>query len=137
MGNGQNRKAVMDLITFTEQKAYIYSYSQIDLSKATQGCMAPRPQQKRHYLFTRYWGGEYVKDQFPTAVSEISRIGCEVNRMSAVNRSVTFDGTYYDFISSDYIIFNLQGKKAGSVKNGCKLRKAAAGVYISQWLKQK
>jgi hypothetical protein len=57
--------------------------------------------------------------------------------MSAVNRSVTFDGTYYDFISSDYIIFNLQGKKAGSVKNGCKLSKAAAGVYISQWLKQK
>ncbi len=131
--NGDGRD---EIITFTEQKAYIYSYSQIDLSKAAQGCMAPRPQQKRHYLFTRYWGGEYVKDKSTTAVPGISRIGCEVNRMSAVNRSVTFDGTYYDFISSDYIIFNLQGKKAGSVKSGCKLRKTAAGVYISQWLKQ-
>lgn len=132
--NGDGRD---EIITFTESKAYVYSYSRIDLSKAAEGCMAPRPQQKRHYLFTRYWGGEYVKEKVPTAVSEISRIGCEVNRVSAVNRSVTFDGTYYDFISSDYIIFNLQGKKAGSVKIGSKLRKAAAGVYISQWLKQK
>jgi hypothetical protein len=63
--NGDGRDEV---IIFSETSAYIYSYSEIDLSEAAEGCPAPRPQQKRHYCFTRYWGGEYTKENFDMAV---------------------------------------------------------------------
>ncbi len=64
--NGDGRD---EIITFTESKAFIYSKENCDLTKAAEGCPAPRPQQKRHYCFTRYWGGEYSEIDFdPLAV---------------------------------------------------------------------
>lgn len=62
-----------EIITFTETRAFIYSESSIDLTKVSEECPAPRPQQKRHYLFTRYWGGEYVKDNFVQAEENLYR----------------------------------------------------------------
>lgn len=58
---------------------------------------------------------------------------CAVNRVSAVNRSVSLCGTHHGVVSYDYNIFNLQGKMAGRVNSGYKMRKVATGVYISQW----
>ena len=40
----------------------MYSFGMTDLTKAAPDCPASRPQQKGHYRFTRYRGGEYVKE---------------------------------------------------------------------------
>lgn len=69
MAGDMNGDGIDEVIIFTESDAKIYSHDEIDLSKAADGCQAPRPQQKRHYCFTRYWGGEYVKENFEQTVS--------------------------------------------------------------------
>ncbi|MBN1131177.1 MAG: hypothetical protein JXA71_19460, partial [Chitinispirillaceae bacterium] len=66
--NGDGRD---EIITFTESNAYIYSSSTVDLSKAAPGCPAPRQQQKRHYNFTRYWGGEYTKQHISSTSNSV------------------------------------------------------------------
>jgi len=68
MAGDMNGDGVDEIVIFTESEAYIYAHDEIDLSKAADGCPAPRPQQKRHYCFTRYWGGEYVKENFDMVV---------------------------------------------------------------------
>lgn len=50
-----------ELVLFTDRKASIYGHQKVDLSKAVKGVRAPRPQEKKDYLFTRYWGGEYIE----------------------------------------------------------------------------
>ncbi len=71
MSGDINGDGVDEVITFTEENAYIYANGNADLSEADPECPAPRPQQKRHYNFTRYWGGEYTKQNFtiPTNTS--------------------------------------------------------------------
>ena len=54
-----NGDTLSEVILFNEENAFIYGHKTIDLSKVADGTPAPRPQTKKNYLFTRYWGGEY------------------------------------------------------------------------------
>ena len=49
-----------ELIIFDGSTARVYGNRKIDLAAEVKGIPAPRPQEKKDYLFTRYWGGEYV-----------------------------------------------------------------------------
>ena len=50
-----------EVVLFDDSSAYIYGSKPVDLNKKVKDVQAPRPQEKRHYLFTRYWGSEYIK----------------------------------------------------------------------------
>ena len=52
-----------EIILFTDEKASIFANRKVDLSRAAKGTPAPRPQAKKDYLFTRYWGGEYIGNE--------------------------------------------------------------------------
>lgn len=56
-----NGDAVSEVILFNEKEAFIYGHETVDLSEVADGTPAPRPQTKKNYLFTRYWGGEYLE----------------------------------------------------------------------------
>lgn len=73
MAGDMNGDGIDEIITFTEDNAYIYSSTTVDLSIVAPGTPAPRPQQKRHYNFTRYWGGEYLYDKATTIENRISK----------------------------------------------------------------
>lgn len=59
-----------EVILFTDTRAYIYGSSDIDITDSVPGIPAPRPQLKKHYCFTRYWGGEYLKT-LPNSIDHI------------------------------------------------------------------
>mgnify|MGYP000913338708 CR=1 FL=1 len=57
------------VIIYTDDKAYIYANGQVDLSKAVIN--EPRPQPKRLYNWTRYWGSEMPVSRY--AVNYVTR----------------------------------------------------------------
>lgn len=73
MAGDINGDGIDEIITFTEQNAYIYTNKSIDITKVAPGTPAPRPQQKRHYNFTRYWGGEYIHEEATGVQKHISK----------------------------------------------------------------
>jgi hypothetical protein len=64
-----NGDAVKELVLFTDQTAWSYGSEKIDLSAEIDSVSSPRPQAKKDYLFTRYWGGEFIEKAPGTSVS--------------------------------------------------------------------
>lgn len=57
-----NGDTITELVLFTDWRAYIYGHEDIDISAPIDSIPSPRPQERKDYLFTRYWGGEYIID---------------------------------------------------------------------------
>lgn len=107
-----------EIIIFTEESAFIYSNKEFDITKVASSCPAPRPQQKRHYLFTRYWGGEYVKNEITTGnldtrLEKASGTDYQ-NTLRIHNTSTMITLTTYSH-NSTFQIFDLQGKRVTQI----------------------
>lgn len=144
MAGDINGDGTDEIIIFTESSASIYSNSNIDLTKVADGCTAPRPQQKRHYLFTRYWGGEYAKNAFTTGlktqiVRKMSEKACP--KTLYVNTTFgMFTSNRPEVISSNrtFILCNIQGRIICKMnvthekKIISNLKGVGKGVYLMQ-----
>lgn len=118
--NGDGRD---EIITFTESRAYIYANGTVDLSKAASGCPAPRPQQKRHYNFTRYWGGEYTPQNLITGTEVRSLKGKFKARTSkpfslfANSGTLTIQSHLNGTENWKFEFYTIQGRLIGSIRN--------------------
>ena len=88
MAGDMNGDGIDEIITFTEDYAYIYTHTNVDLSVVSPGTPAPRPQQKRHYNFTRYWGGEYVTE----SITKIKNENIHTNQLN--KKSIPYEIHY-------------------------------------------
>jgi hypothetical protein len=137
--NGDGRD---EIIIFTESSAYIYSYSSVDLTKASAGCPAPRPQEKRHYLFTRYWGGEYMEDDDATGAAAANipeRTSAALRRHVTVHKSsgtLAVSVNRRDRQPCSFTLYDCRGKTAGATGPSMKktvtidVRACSAGIYV-------
>ncbi|MBN1757004.1 MAG: PQQ-binding-like beta-propeller repeat protein [Chitinispirillaceae bacterium] len=135
MAGDMNGDGSDEIVIFTETNASIYSNGQADLSKAAAGCPAPRPQQKRHYCFTRYWGGEYTKENFTTAVGKPGAAGKTSHHelrkpftLSIAPGRVRIDLADERFLTGSFALFDVQGRTVTAFKNTGK-RNVSLTIY--------
>lgn len=149
MAGDINGDGIDEIISFTETNASIYSKNNFDITKVANGCPAPRPQQKRHYLFTRYWGGEYVKNTITTGVvnsASKKMSGTDFqNTLRIQNISstrITPDALTNSISHYTFQLFDLQGKKIACVNathtnvNKFNLIEKSRGTYLLRVLSE-
>ena len=151
MSADMNGDTVSEVIVFTDTRAYIYGSKNIDITAKIDSIEAPRPQLKKHYLFTRYWGGEYDKEEDTTLIIDIDTI-TNIYNISLANSFNVYPNPVNDILTvylpelpdeKTYIsIYNNTGKliirqSIGNSTETINLNYIPAGLYILKLTNEK